>query len=373
MATSTIGTGGTYSTIALWEADTDNDLVGTTTTETGALKNQEFTEEVTISGATTNATYYRTLTTDTGASFADNANVQTNALRYNASNGAGIKSTTAFTDAITVSENYFRMSKIQVQRTLAGSANRALYNSGVTDMRLERCIFESDNDAYVLHGWTRTKLYSCLIVSTSNACPSIYDGGEADNELVNCTLAVPSDKTPATDGIIAAFNSGWVVDNCAVFGVSNIGTSTGVTYQNTKTDDNTSLPSGVANVAYDTSTGSGFENITTATRDYRIKSTSALIGAGTTNTNGTPDIAGSSRPQGAAYDVGAWEFFTSTPATAFQPNAFQSNAFQIYGANFAVAFDPSIMAAMSWPWTIITIAKPQVVAAGQTPPDNVPS
>lgn len=60
--------------------------------------------------------------------------------------------------------------------------------------------------------------------------------------------------------------------------------------------------------------------------------------------------------------------------TAFQPNAFQLNAFQVWGGTAGtITFDGALMAAMSWPWPIITISKPQVVAAGQTPPDNVPS
>lgn len=35
-------------------------------------------------------------------------------------------------------------------------------------------------------------------------------------------------------------------------------------------------------------------------------------------------------------------------------------------------FDFSVLQAMTWPWPVITFSKPQVVAAGMTPPDNLP-
>jgi hypothetical protein len=38
-----------------------------------------------------------------------------------------------------------------------------------------------------------------------------------------------------------------------------------------------------------------------------------------------------------------------------------------------VAFDPALMAAISRPWPDIVFSKPQVVAAGMTPPSNLPT
>jgi len=303
-----IGTGGgrDYSTLQSWEDAAPATLVTADEIWQGECYNDsEFTGTLTISGSTVDSTRYKVLTVATGESFADHADAQTNPLRYDQSKGVGLLHTTSFTDAITVSENYFRMSRMQIFRNLSGSANRAVYNSGVTHQRLERCLIESDNDTYVVRAWTNGLNYSCLFVSRSNTHDAIYSGGDPDHELINCTLAVPSDKTAATDGISASFNSGWVVKNCAIFGVANVGTSSGVTYTTCYTDDNTSLPTGVTNLAYDTSTGSGFENTTDATRDFRIKSTSGLIDVGTTDSKGSPDIVGTAR---TTYDVGAWEF-----------------------------------------------------------------
>jgi hypothetical protein len=93
--TKIIGTGGDYTTIAAWLAACPANLVTADQIWQGKLKNQTFNEAVVFSGITTDATRYIELTTDTGASFRDNASVRSNALRYNASNGAAITSSDA--------------------------------------------------------------------------------------------------------------------------------------------------------------------------------------------------------------------------------------------------------------------------------------
>jgi hypothetical protein len=105
--------------------------------------------------------------------------------------------------------------------------------------------------------------------------------------------------------------------NCAFLGCSNLvdPTSGGTfNFTNCYTDD-ASPPSGCSTIALDTSTGSGFENITVGTHDLRIKSTSALKNSGTSTGAPSADIMGTSRPQGASYDVGVWEYLDATPAS----------------------------------------------------------
>ncbi len=56
-----------YSTLALWEADTDNDLTSSDTVEKGQCYNDsQFSAGVTIAGATTDSTRYRVLTCPPG-------------------------------------------------------------------------------------------------------------------------------------------------------------------------------------------------------------------------------------------------------------------------------------------------------------------
>ncbi|MHC4712533.1 MAG: putative Ig domain-containing protein, partial [Planctomycetota bacterium] len=50
-----------------------------------------------------------------------------------------------------------------------------------------------------------------------------------------------------------------------------------------------------------------------ATNDYTLKSTSPAKNAGTTRAEVTDDIEGNSRPQGAAYDIGCYEYVEAIP------------------------------------------------------------
>ncbi len=92
----------------------------------GQCQNQEFSGAitVTIEGSTSSSTAYKHLTTITGASFRDNANVQTNALRYNASNGCGIRCTNGGADTLDVFESFARVANLQLTNT--GSVEHVL-------------------------------------------------------------------------------------------------------------------------------------------------------------------------------------------------------------------------------------------------------
>jgi hypothetical protein len=311
--TSSIGTAARdYSTLQAWEDAAPANLVTSDQVWRGECYNDsEFTAALTVSGSTVDSTRYKELTTATGESFADDAGAATNPLRYDQGVGVGLHVTAGYTTAITVSENYFRMSKIQAKRTTGGGASRVWLDTGVSDTRLSQCIMESDRSATVTRFEANALVSSCCFISRVSSVSAIVTVAAAGGTMINCTLAVPSDFTAATDGVARSYASAWSITNCAIFGVTNVGDTTGITYTNCYTDDNTSLPSGVTNLAYDTSTGSGFEGITDAARDFRLKSTSGLIGVGTTDSNGSPDIIGTARPSGTGYDVGAWEFVAS--------------------------------------------------------------
>jgi hypothetical protein len=302
--TSSIGTTGrTYSTLQAWEDAAPANLVTSDEIWRGECYNDsEFTAALTVSGSTVDATRYKELTTATGESWADDA---TNPLLYNQGNGVGQHVTAGYTTAITVSENYFRMSKIQAKRTTGGGASRVWLDTGVTGTVLSQCVMESDRTATVARFETDALVSSCAFITRVSSATAIVTVAATNGKMVNCTLVVPSDFTAATDGVTRSYATGWEIVNCGIFGVANVGDTTGITYTNCYTDDNTSLPSGVTNIAYDTSTGSGFEGITDAARDFRLKSTSGLIDAGTTDADGSPDIYGRTR---TTYDVGAFEY-----------------------------------------------------------------
>jgi hypothetical protein len=102
------------------------------------------------------------------------------------------------------------------------------------------------------------------------------------------------------------------LQNCAFFGVTAVKTGGATPTYTTCLTNVASPPSGCTTTTYNTS---AFVNITNATRDYRIPSGSALIGAGTVDSiNAAFDIVGT--PRGATNDVGCWQY--KAPALAFK-------------------------------------------------------
>jgi hypothetical protein len=111
--------------------------------------------------------------------------------------------------------------------------------------------------------------------------------------------------------------------NCAVFGADliqdlslNGGDSNGSpVWENCYTDASqqrlkngtlAALPAGVTQIAFDTSTGSGFRSITYPTHDMTLLETSALINAGQIDSTNAPrDITGKLRS--GTNDVGPWQ------------------------------------------------------------------
>lgn len=319
----TIGTGGDYTTLQAWEDASPANLVTSDVVWQGQCFNQEFfsssAQLLSVSGTTTDATRYKELTTYAGASFVDNASVQTNALRYNASNGAGIRSTYAWSAPVSVNESYFRISKMQISATTAVAFN----GGATTGLVMDKCIVENSgtsNEALKTYGACTVK--NTLVVGRSTGSLAKLDNGVS---VYNCTFARTGSST---SNIFTGAYSTTTLKNCAFFGgATTLASGSSTRTYTTCYTDTASPPSGCTTVAYDTSTGSGFQNITDSTRDFRIKTGSALIDVGTTDsTNAATDIAGTARPSGAAYDVGVWELAAGGGAQTLTPGLFTNTS-----------------------------------------------
>lgn len=101
----TIGSGGDYASIAAWEADTDNHLVGLNQIQRGFLLDASYSEQVTISGAITDRRRYRELRYAGGN-------------RYNITAQSGATITSASTGAVvTLAEKWARLTGVKVAGT----------------------------------------------------------------------------------------------------------------------------------------------------------------------------------------------------------------------------------------------------------------
>lgn len=330
VVTSSIGSGGRdYSTLQAWEDAAPASLVEDNKIWKGECYNDsEFVSgstQLSFSGVTVNPDRYFHLTAAAGQSFVDHADKLTNPLRYDAAKGVGIRSTAGYTAPITITSKYVRLERLQVISTAGGSFSPALRSFlGAGKAKIDNCILEGSSTSTSHGGCSLNQasptISNTLITNRSGAGSAILFANRA--ELYNVTLASPSNNSCA-NGIRWDYAASPIVKNCAVFGATNAigGTPSGSpVYENNMTSSS-SPPTGFTVVAYDTTTGSGFENITNATRDFRVKSTSAFANAGTrdqTNTNDL-DIVGQSRSI-TTPTIGAWEIIAGGggPTTYYQ-------------------------------------------------------
>lgn len=298
--TKTIGTGGDYSTLQAWEDACPANLVTADQIWRGEVKNQLFSSSgalLTISGQTTDSTRYVELTTASGASFADNANVRTNALRYNSSNGAAIATSGGYVNVVTISTAYTRMSKLQIQNTSGQLVTGA-------NCTLEQMIVECNWSPIKVNSSPLT-LKNCLVILKRSSADHGIDAAVGTLTVYNCTIVRPSNYTAAGFGVEGVYGT-ITVKNTAIFGFSAF--SRGTATQNNNATD---LASGAGTSSQTSLTySSQFENASagSGTEDFRAKSGGALVdnGVDLSGSGVTTDISGTAR--GATYDIGAWEY-----------------------------------------------------------------
>lgn len=337
----TIGTGGDYTTLQAWEDACPASLVGVDQIWQGQCKNQEFTSTttlLTVSGTTVDATRYVELTTQAGASFIDNASAATNALRYNAANGAAIRITAGYAAAINVSQNYTRINKLQIASSYSGAGAAAAVQVGIggsTNSDVNQCIMESyslgiagtfasadintiRNSLIVQKNtsasvsisklWNGTKAYNCTFVSLGVTLTTGVNHQYVTSIMTNCYVG---NATAPSNGTITK-------TNCFASG-----TGTGYTV-----------------APFSTAT---FQNITDTTHDFRLKAGSGLLNVGVDDaTNAATDILGTARAA-SSYDVGAYELASS--GVTMTMSWTEGSETVAIGANVAIS---GVTVAASW-------------------------
>lgn len=313
-----------YATIALWEADIPADLTSTDEIWRGECYNDaEFTQsgEIVIDGHITDATRYIELTTATGESFRDHADVLTNALTYNISNGVGIRKTGSYSTVIGLDDNFIRVSNLQFS-TGTGTLNAGSLRtgSGANNILIRDCIFQSSGNANVVR----------------------FAGSGSTGKIINCTVVVTPGGSITTIGIEASFDAPLII-NCTVICLFPGSTGIGINKNGSSADstivkntvilgfgtamdtgawgagtdynatDDTTLPVGSNNLTSLTAANQ-IENISDlASLDMRVKTGSDIEGEGLRDASNTNDldIIGQDRSIGVSPNgptIGAWEF-----------------------------------------------------------------
>jgi hypothetical protein len=338
MATHSIGTGGDFSTPQAWEDDIPATL---TEQRIGQLKNQEFTAAATwvldVGAHTTTSSFNIILETESGASFKNNANVRTNALRYNASNGAGFRKTAQYHAAIYFSGQVGHMIIRNFQVKCEGDFNTfCIYGNGATaatDILIKDMILEhsaSSTGTSLIANFSATAIryvnLVCIKDGTGGNGLDLY-GGTA-HYVIGCTVVRPSNRSAAGTGIVERYVTTTVeVRNTAVFGFSTAssisGPSTGSSGYNAASNAS-GLPGSNNQHSVTYSSTTPFVNATSASsaHDFRLADdANSLINNGDLDsTYSAEDISGTTRTDPT--EIGAWELAASS---ATYPSAIINN------------------------------------------------
>lgn len=247
VATNDVCTGGTSGATCVITSGTPN---FTGCIWEGDCQNQEFSGtgvQLTVSGSAVSSTTYKKFTTVAGASFADNANAQTNALAYNASNGCGIKGTSNNTNTITQGEAFSLVTKMQCSATGSGGRGLDLQNAGTS---ADKCIVEGKYTAtsvslgcLIYTASSVGAVSNTLIIQRATGADHIVGTGTGSPRFFNCTFAAPDDLATAPTSCFLSGASGTVtLQNCCYFlGDSTKAISAGsATYNHTTCESDSS-------------------------------------------------------------------------------------------------------------------------------------
>lgn len=306
MATiSSIGTTGrTYSTPAAWL------LAFAAGGWEGELYNDsQFTAAVSFTGHATSVTDYIILRCATGQGFRDNVNVQTNVLAFDATNGVSFSAGTG-TVLITIAEDFVTISGLQIANTgTSAPVNNSTTN--LTNTVMENCIIEGSGGTVAAVTWRSGMIRNCLAVKRSSTAISGINvpSGATNSRIVNCTVVKPSSFTANSTAISTGTTGTVTVENCAGFGFSSFSTTGGATISGSNNCSDTTIAFGTSNQQSKTYANQ-FAVTTDTGRDFKAIAGADLLDNGVTDTTNVPsatDIAGTSRPQGSAWDIGCWE------------------------------------------------------------------
>lgn len=319
----TIGAGGDYTTIAAWNADAPASLVAADQIWEGRLLNQVFTAAGTvanISGSTSDATRFKRLVCNPGASFRDNVNKLTNALRPNSANGALITQTGTDGSQATliVGEPHAEIIGLQISGTIGGSdgiSSPLALVLGDSTIKCRWNLVESYSGSSVVNSGGCVPKY-CVFIKRRHSGQVMRPTTVVNIGADNCLFVVPSNidlqsGTYQRPTLVQRNYNTTTFRNIAAFGCSGL-TGSGVGTISASNSVADFAASGFTQVAFNTGSGSGFES---TTDDFRVKTGSALIDAGATYSGIlSEDIIGNSVPSGANPDAGAWEV-SSAPDT----------------------------------------------------------
>lgn len=266
-----------------------------------------------------------------GESWADHGSI---AINPSASAGVLFSQTTAssFSMFVYVQNPYVDFDGFQFTSadSAGGIFTNIIYNdAGNSDMRITRCLFDgysydagagalvhSDQGATA----TNTVFIERSSAGSTSATAADLDNGNVGGSIVNCTIYSPNNTTGR--GVYCNFTTGFVIENCVVIGPA---APIGGGFNGVVSVNNAVSAANYSGSNVFSDTGSIFSQTAAATfsapaSDLRLKAGAPSINAGATAGGVYPDTAndvfGTARPQGASYDIGAFEYASAAAANS---------------------------------------------------------
>lgn len=310
MAVKVIGTGGDYTTIQAWE---DALLATVLEDEEGQCKNQEFTAAVDFSAHDTTLGRI-TLTTQAGASFKDNVNVRTNALRYNSANGMGLTQGAYATKTISVSGtiNRLTLKNLQIKNTSGTGRCLDVTSSGNSHLYQDLIIENTTGSGAAVILYTGTCVNIVVIQHNGNTGLSF----RSTTTVIGGAVVVPSNLSASGTGCARGYDTP-VLKDVAIFGFTTCASAGfGASSANNATDNASGLPGSNNQHSVTYSGTSPFVNSSAASsaHDFRLANDgNALINNGVYDgTNAPNDISGTTRNNPP--EIGVWELAAAAAA-----------------------------------------------------------
>jgi len=309
-----------YSTIQAWEDACPADITagGTPQNWEGELFNEEFLNsegETTFGGITTDATHKLILRPVSGGGFADNADPGSDPLRFDASLGCAIRSTTQYQQLFDFgASSAVRMDIIGIQFKTTRSRARSIDNISHTQpIHVQGCLFEGAG--------TTTTGKNVVRTGTASGDDSVVD----NSVVINTTAGRELVETASTLFNFCTFYANSTADQ--VRGYYDLGDFVNCLFLNSSTFQNASRvhtvdycvtdlasweSSTATNSTLSATASNEIENDSgsAATVDLRAKSGGNCDGGGVTVSGITTDIYGQTR-DGSTPTIGAFEIVAS--------------------------------------------------------------
>jgi hypothetical protein len=309
MATiSSIGTSSrNYSTIAAWLA-----AFTTGGWEGECYNDTEFviTAQILFNQATS-APNYIILRCASGQSFNGNS---ANALYYNQANGVGIRSVTDYIGPLLkATAQFVTFDGLQVYYNAKAGA---CVQGTVTNFTVQNCILtgtgrSNATDLIADITGAASVIRNCVLVSNGT---SFMSGLRLQSSAVGVNNTIVQPNTNAGGKGVTGLYGTNIARNNAIFGFPTA-PSGPFSADGHNATDITTAPGSTSNLISQAFTTATFASITV---DFKAVSGSCLLDAGVTDSTNVPsaaDIFGTSRPQGSAWDIGAFELTSGAGVT----------------------------------------------------------